>query len=65
MLRSILFTSALIQLSASATHAQETPRVPNVDEQIRKQVDRFDGRHEWIGRVAYPLLDKVLMGGGK
>jgi hypothetical protein len=24
------------------------------------QVDRFDGRHEWSGRVAYPLLDKVL-----
>jgi dienelactone hydrolase len=23
-------------------------------------VDRFDGGHEWSGRVAYPLLDKVL-----
>jgi dienelactone hydrolase len=27
------------------------------------QVDRFDGGHEWSGRVAYPLLEKVL--GGK
>jgi hypothetical protein len=24
------------------------------------QVDRFDGGHEWSGRVAYPLLEKVL-----
>jgi dienelactone hydrolase len=24
------------------------------------QVDRFDGVHEWSGRVAYPLLEKVL-----
>jgi dienelactone hydrolase len=23
-------------------------------------VDRFDGGHEWSGRVAYPLLEKVL-----
>jgi hypothetical protein len=26
------------------------------------QVDRFDGGHEWSGRVAVPLLDKVLSG---
>jgi dienelactone hydrolase len=26
------------------------------------QVDRFDGRHEWSGRIAYPLLAKVLHG---
>jgi dienelactone hydrolase len=24
------------------------------------KVDRFDGRHEWSGRVAYPLLEKLL-----
>jgi dienelactone hydrolase len=24
------------------------------------QVDRFDGGHEWSGRLAYPLLEKVL-----
>jgi dienelactone hydrolase len=24
------------------------------------QVDRFDGKHEWSGRVAYPLLEKAL-----
>jgi dienelactone hydrolase len=24
------------------------------------QVDRFEGGHEWSGRVAYPLLEKVL-----
>lgn len=24
------------------------------------QVDRFDGTHEWSGRMAYPLLEKVL-----
>jgi dienelactone hydrolase len=24
------------------------------------QVDRFDGGHEWSGRVAYPLLEKLL-----
>jgi Prolyl oligopeptidase family len=24
------------------------------------QVDRFDGKHEWSGRIAYPLLEKVL-----
>ena len=23
-------------------------------------VDRFDGGHEWSGRVAFPLLEKVL-----
>jgi dienelactone hydrolase len=26
------------------------------------QVDRFDGGHEWSGRVAFPLFDKVLKG---
>jgi dienelactone hydrolase len=26
----------------------------------RLQVDRFEGRHEWSGRVAYPLLEKLL-----
>jgi dienelactone hydrolase len=26
----------------------------------RLRVDRFDGGHEWSGRVAYPLLEKVL-----
>jgi hypothetical protein len=26
----------------------------------RLQVDRFDGGHEWSGRVAYPLLAKAL-----
>jgi dienelactone hydrolase len=26
----------------------------------RLHVDRFDGGHEWSGRVAYPLLRKVL-----
>jgi hypothetical protein len=24
------------------------------------QVDRFEGGHEWSGRLAYPLLKKVL-----
>lgn len=28
------------------------------DEQL--QVDRFEGGHEWSGRAAYPLLEKVL-----
>ncbi len=28
------------------------------EEQLR--VDRFDGGHEWSGRLAYPLLEKVL-----
>jgi dienelactone hydrolase len=26
----------------------------------RLQVDRFEGAHEWSGRLAYPLLEKVL-----
>jgi dienelactone hydrolase len=26
------------------------------------QVDRFDGGHEWSGRLAYPLLERVLTG---
>jgi dienelactone hydrolase len=28
----------------------------------RLQVDRFEGGHQWNGKVAYPLLEKVLMG---
>lgn len=33
-------------------------RALNAGDQL--QVDRFDGGHEWSGRVAYPLLRKVL-----
>ena len=28
------------------------------------KVDRFDGGHEWSGRLAYPLLEKVFGGKG-
>jgi dienelactone hydrolase len=31
-----------------------------LDAEEHLQVDRFDGGHEWSGRLAYPLLEKVL-----
>jgi dienelactone hydrolase len=31
-----------------------------LDAEDQLQVDRFDGGHEWSGRIAYPLLRKVL-----
>lgn len=33
-----------------------------LDGEDRLQVDRHDGGHVWNGKVAYPLLDKVLRG---
>ncbi len=33
-------------------------RAYGAEEQLR--VDRFEGGHEWSGRVAYPLLEKLL-----
>jgi dienelactone hydrolase len=30
----------------------------NAEDQLK--VDRFEGGHEWSGRVAYPLLEKVF-----
>jgi len=31
-----------------------------LDAEDKLQVDRFEGGHEWSGRVAFPLLEKVL-----
>jgi dienelactone hydrolase len=31
-----------------------------LDAEPNLQVDRFDGQHEWHGKEAYPLLEKVL-----
>jgi dienelactone hydrolase len=31
-----------------------------LDAEEQLHVDRFDGGHEWSGRVAYPLLERVL-----
>ena len=31
--------------------------------EAKLEVDRFDGGHEWSGRVGYPLLERVLQGG--
>jgi dienelactone hydrolase len=31
-----------------------------LDAEDRLRVDRFDGGHRWSGRLAYPLLEKVL-----
>jgi dienelactone hydrolase len=31
-----------------------------LDAEDRLLVDRFDGRHQWHGEMAYPLLEKVL-----
>jgi hypothetical protein len=31
-----------------------------LDAEDRLLLDRFDGGHAWSGRVAYPLLEKLL-----
>jgi dienelactone hydrolase len=40
------------------TRMRRAYKALGAEEQLR--VDRFDGGHEWSGRVAYPLLEKVL-----
>jgi len=40
------------------TRMRRAYKALGVEEQL--QVDRFDGGHEWSGRLGYPLLEKVL-----
>ena len=45
-------------LSSSAYGPEEAYKALGAEDQL--QVDRFEGGHEWSGRVAYPLLEKAL-----
>jgi dienelactone hydrolase len=40
------------------TRMRRAYKALDVEDQL--QVDRFEGGHEWSGRVAYPLLEKAL-----
>jgi dienelactone hydrolase len=40
------------------TRMRRAYKALGAEEQL--QVDRFEGGHEWSGRVAYPLMEKVL-----
>ncbi|MBI1918221.1 MAG: prolyl oligopeptidase family serine peptidase [Planctomycetes bacterium] len=46
------------QAQEALTRIRRVYKAPGAEEQL--SVDRFEGGHEWSGRLAYPLLEKVL-----